>query len=243
MKEVVVKLIKNEKLNASTYLMEFSSNCDLGFKKYNEFIMLSVNGYFLRRPFSICDFTNNTFQILVKIQGNGTKELANSKINSNFNCLVNLGNGFDVDATKPLFIAGGIGIAPFIGMVKYYNKKGIKPTLLYGERNKDLLCLRDFFENNTNLIITTDDGSIGFKGNVIDYLKENKIDYDKYYACGPNVMMMNLEKYLSNGYHSLEARFGCGIGACMGCSIKTKSGYKRICKEGPVFLGSEIIYE
>ena len=123
-----------------------------------------------------------------------------------------------------------------------FNKLGIKPTLIYGVSRESDLVLIDEFSKICNLIICSDDGSHGFKGNVVSYLKENKIDFDKYYACGPQIMLKYLKQYSENGYVSLEARMGCGFGACMGWSIETTHGPKRVCKEGPVFEASEVLF-
>ena len=165
------------------------------------------------------------------------------QVGTKLNVLVGLGNGFRELSNNPLIVAGGIGIAPFINLIKVFNKKGIKPTLIYGEQTKDNFILLDFFKEHTNLYLTTDDGSLGYKGNAVNFLKNSQINFDKYYACGPNLMLKALKEYSDNGYLSLEARMGCGFGACMGCSIKTINGYKRVCKEGPVFKASEVIYE
>ena len=155
--------------------------------------------------------------------------------------LVGLGNGFDVTkAKKPLLVAGGIGIAPMYNLAKRFNELGIKPTLIYGARSKDEIVLLDEFEKLCNVIVCTDDGSLGFKGTSVFYLEKNKVEYDYYYSCGPYRMLQALAEYSKNGCVSLEARMGCGFGACMGCSIKTTNGPKRVCKEGPVFMASEV---
>ena len=128
------------------------------------------------------------------------------------------------------------------GLEKHFNKLGIKPTLIYGAAKKDDIVLVDELNKLANVIICTDDGSLGFKGNPVTYLKEHNLSYDKYYACGPQVMLKYLALLDPNGYVSLEARMGCGFGACMGCSIETINGPKRVCKEGPVFEASEVIF-
>ena len=128
-------------------------------------------------------------------------------------------------------------------LARKFNELGIKPTLIYGAAKKDDIVLIEKLEELTNLILCTDDGSIGYKGNPVSYLKEHNVEFDKYYACGPQVMLKYLALYSTSGYVSLEARMGCGFGACMGCSIKTTNGPKRVCKEGPVFEASEVIFE
>ena len=155
--------------------------------------------------------------------------------------LTGLGNGFQIkDNINPLLVAGGIGIAPLISLAKIYNQKGIKPTLVYGARSKDDLVLVDELKELTNLYLCTDDGSLGFHGNCVQCIQENKLEMDYYYSCGPIRMLEALAKTYPNGCVSLEARMGCGFGACMGCSIETINGPKRVCKEGPVFESSEV---
>ena len=154
-----------------------------------------------------------------------------------------VGNGFDISkSNKPLLIAGGIGIAPLIGLARAFNRKNIRPTIVYGAAKGNDLVLLDELSLLGKLIVTTDDGSYGYKGNVVTYLKEHNIDFDKYYACGPQVMLKYLSMYSKEGYVSLEARMGCGFGACMGCSIETVNGPRRVCKEGPVFKSDEVIF-
>ena len=155
--------------------------------------------------------------------------------------LIGLGNGFNVSkAKKPLLIAGGIGVAPLIGLAKGFNKLGIRPKFIYGARSKDDIVMTDLISNYADLEICTDDGSLGYKGNVVSFLKSLNPDFDYYYACGPQIMLKFLTADFKNGEVSLEARMGCGFGACMGCSIETTNGPKRVCKEGPVFAAAEV---
>lgn len=242
MKDLLLEIIDNKKLSNSIYQMVLKG--DLSIIKYpNEFVNVKLKDFYLRRPFSVADYTTNTLTIIYKVLGEGTKEMSFLQVGTKFNVLVGLGNGFRELSNNPLIVAGGIGIAPFINLIKVFNKKGIKPTLIYGEQTKDNFILLDFFKEHTNLYLTTDDGSLGYTGNAVNFLKNSQINFDKYYACGPNLMLKALKEYSDNGYLSLEARMGCGFGACMGCSIKTINGYKRVCKEGPVFKASEVIYE
>ena len=158
--------------------------------------------------------------------------------------LVGLGNGFEVkENIKPLLVGGGIGIAPLFALAQKFNELGIKPTLVYGARSKDDIVLVEELQKLCNVIVCTDDGTLGFKGNVIECIKNSNIDFDYYYSCGPYKMLQFLSMAYPNGCVSLEARMGCGFGACMGCSVKMNSGMKRICKEGPVFEKEEVIWE
>lgn len=242
MKNVILKVKENIKVGKDIYLMTLEGDTS-EIKNTGEFINITVPNYYLRRPISVCDFTNNSVDILYKILGRGTNDLKDLKKGQELDCLIGLGNGFDLTkANNPLLIGGGIGIAPLLALAKSFYKSGIKPTLVYGARSKDDIVITDKLQKYTNLIICTDDGSLGFKGNVINCIKSSNINFDYYYACGPLKMLEYLSKEYPNGSLSLEARMGCGFGACMGCSIKTTNGPKRVCKEGPVFDASEVIF-
>lgn len=242
MKNVILKIKENIKVGKDIYLMTLEGDTS-EIKNTGEFINITVPNYYLRRPISVCDFTNNSVDILYKVLGRGTNDLKDLKKGQELDCLIGLGNGFDLTKTNnPLLIGGGIGIAPLLALAKSFYKSGIKPTLVYGARSKDDIVITDKLQKYTNLIICTDDGSLGFKGNVINCIKSSNINFDYYYACGPLKMLEYLSKEYPNGSLSLEARMGCGFGACMGCSIKTTNGPKRVCKEGPVFDASEVIF-
>lgn len=242
MKNVILKIKENIKVGKDIYLMTLEGDTS-EIKNTGEFINITVPNYYLRRPISVCDFTNNSIDILYKVLGRGTNDLKDLKKGQELDCLIGLGNGFDLTkANNPLLIGGGIGIAPLLALAKSFYKSGIKPTLVYGARSKDDIVITDKLQKYTNLIICTDDGSLGFKGNVINCIKSSNINFDYYYACGPLKMLEYLSKEYPNGSLSLEARMGCGFGACMGCSIKTTNGPKRVCKEGPVFDASEVIF-
>ena len=242
MENLLFKVIENDKLTNNIYKLKLEGNTS-SIKNPGEFINIKLNNFYLRRPFSLADYDKNSLTIFYKVVGEGTKALTNIKVGDILEVLVGLGNGFTDLSKKPLIVAGGIGIAPFYKLVKEFNKLGIKPTLIYGEQDINNFIYLDFFKENTNLYLCTDNGSLGTKGNPITVLKNNEIDYDTYYACGPTPLLKALKEYDSNGYLSLEARMGCGFGACMGCSIKTTVGTKRVCKEGPVFKAGEVIYE
>lgn len=242
MKNVILKIKENKQLSNDIYLMKLEGDLS-EIKNPGEFVEIKLDNYYLRRPISVHNYSKNELTLLYKVLGRGTNDLSKYQIGKELDVLVGLGNGFDISkSNKPLLIAGGIGIAPMYNLALKFNKLGIKPTLIYGVSRESDLVLIDEFSKICNLIICSDDGSHGFKGNVVSYLKENKIDFDKYYACGPQLMLKYLKQYSENGYVSLEARMGCGFGACMGCSIETTHGPKRVCKEGPVFEASEVLF-
>ena len=242
MENVILEVTSNVKVGKDVYLMRLEGDLS-SIKNPGEFVEIKLDNYYLRRPISVCDFSSNHLDLLYKVLGQGTKDMSSYEKGKKLDVIVNLGNGFDVSTSnKPLLVAGGIGIAPMFALAKSFNNKGIKPTLIYGAASSSDLVLLDELKKYCELIICTDDGSLGYKGNVVSYLKENNVDFDKYYACGPQVMLKYLSLFNGNGYVSLEARMGCGFGACMGCSIMTTSGPKRVCKEGPVFEASEVSY-
>ncbi len=242
MKDIKLKIEKNIKVGKDIFLMTLTGDTK-EIKNPGEFINITIPNYYLRRPISVCRYDENHVDILYKVLGRGTKDLSDFKEGMELDVLVGLGNGFDIyKSKKPLLIGGGIGIAPLFGLAEAFNKMGIKPTLVYGARNKDDIVLIDTLKQLCDVYVCTDDGSLGFKGNVIQFLNENNIQFDYYYSCGPLKMLEFLSKAYSNGCVSLEARMGCGFGACMGCSIETTKGPQRVCKEGPVFEASEVIY-
>lgn len=240
MKNVILKIEKNVLVGNDVYLMRLSGDLT-AIKNPGEFIEITIPGYYLRRPISVCDFSDKYVDILYKVLGRGTKDLSEFTVGTELDCLVGLGNGFTVkENIKPLLVGGGIGIAPLFALAKAFNQLGIKPSLVYGARSKDDIVLVEELEKISSLYICTDDGSLGYKGNVIDCIKNSNIEFDYYYSCGPQVMLKYLALAYPNGCVSLEARMGCGFGACMGCSIETTNGPKRVCKEGPVFEASEV---
>lgn len=242
MQNVFLEITENTKVSSDVYLMRLKGDIS-SIKNSGEFVEIKLEGYYLRRPISVCEFNDNELVLLYKVLGHGTLDMSTFEVGKKLDVLVGLGNGFDLTKSKkPLLVAGGIGIAPLIGLAKRFNEIGIKPTLLYGAAKESDLVLVDELKKYTNLILMTDDGSVGYKGNPVRYLEENCIEYDYYYACGPQIMLKFLANYSCDGCVSLEARMGCGFGACMGCSIKTINGPKRVCKEGPVFEANEVIF-
>ena len=203
MKNVILEIVSNISVGKEQYLMTLKGDLS-EIKNSGEFIEIKLDGYYLRRPISVCEFTENEVKILYKVLGHGTKDMSTYIEGMKLECLVGLGNGFDITKSlKPLLVAGGIGIAPLVGLAKRFNKLGIKPTLIYGAANKNDFVLLDELKEYTNLHITTDDGSLGFKGNPVTFLKENKVEYDYYYSCGPQVMLKYLALHNSNGCVSL----------------------------------------
>ena len=242
MKDVLLTIESNKQVSSDTFLMRLVGDTS-DIKNPGEFINLTIPGYYLRRPISVHDFSNNHVDILYKVLGHGTRDLSTFVKGETLQTLVGLGNGFEIkDHKKVLLVAGGIGIAPLYALAKALFEKGVQPTLVYGARSASDIVLVDEFKKYCDVITCTDDGSLGFKGNAIECIKNSNIEFDYYYSCGPHRMLEALAKAYPNGCVSLEARMGCGFGACMGCSIETINGPKRVCKEGPVFEASEVLF-
>lgn len=235
-KELIVSL--NRPLAGGIYEMRFSGAeyCAPG-----SFVEVTVPEFYLNRPFGVGNYEGGELTIFYKVVGGGTDKMTEVKVGEKLKVIYNLGNGFRLDrAKKPLLVSGGIGIAPLYYLAKCYAKMGIRPTFVAGFRTADEVVLEKELMEICDLHIATDDGSKGFEGNPVACVKALKSDWDYYYSCGPMVMMHFLKLYSEKGELSLEARMGCGFGACMGCSVVTKSGYARVCKEGPVFDAGEV---
>ena len=209
-----------------------------------QFINLTVEGCYLKRPISVFDWDDNTVTIIYKVVGEGTEKMSKWTENKEVECLTGLGNGFAVakSGDKPLLIGGGVGIPPLYGLCKRLTAEGKNPTVILGfNTEKEIFCKADFEALGVKTLVTTVDGSFGIKGFVTDAMKE--LEYTYFYTCGPMPMFRAIEKTaVGSGEYSFEERMGCGFGACMGCSCKTKYGNKRICKDGPVLAREEIIW-
>lgn len=242
MQEKFLEVVSNERLNDCTYKLVLSGE---GLKMQSgQFVELKLDGFYLRRPLSVASCDNNSLTLLYKVVGFGTKEMTNIQPGKVLSVLTDLGKGFDTSkAKKPLLIGGGIGIAPLYQLAREFREIGIKPTILLGFRNKAETFYIDEFKALGDIVIATDDGSLGERGNAVAVAKNSKIDYDFYYACGPMVMLKSLAKFSTEGQISLETRMACGFGACMGCSIVTTDGPQRVCKEGPVFDAGKIVFQ
>ena len=207
-----------------------------------QFINLKLEGKFLRRPISVCDYDGETVTIIYKVVGEGTKQMSEMRSGEKLDCITGLGNGYDISKSKmPLVIGGGVGVPPMYNLTKCLIAAGQKPTVILGFNTKSEIFYEDEFKAlGAQVIVATADGSYGVKGFVTDAMPE---DYDYFYTCGPMPMFRAIEnKAKTSGQYSFEERMGCGFGACMGCSCKTKYGYKRICKDGPVLEREEIIW-
>ncbi|MEG1710423.1 MAG: dihydroorotate dehydrogenase electron transfer subunit [Clostridia bacterium] len=242
-----LQLINKRQLNEKVYELTLQGIDDI--KKSGEFINISVDGFYLRRPISICDYNkkDSTIKIIVRVVGGGTKSICDEEKGKVFNCLTGLGNGFDISkrCCKSVFLGGGIGIAPLYYAVKQQLTIDDNFVVALGfNSEKDAFYIDEFKALCDSTIVSTMDGSVGFKGLITQAVESTMLECRYVYACGPMPMMKSIAqmKQFDNGQVSLEQRFGCGYGACMGCSIMTKSGSKRVCKDGPVFDIKDIIW-
>ena len=243
MKEVVYTVESNVALTDSVYRMVMSGDTS-AITGAGQFVNVKLDGQYLRRPISICDYDENTLTLIYKVVGIGTEKMSAMKAGEKLNILTGLGNGYDLSLSgdAPLLVGGGVGVPPLYKLCKLLKAEGKKVTVILGFNTKsEIFAEKDFAEIADKVIVTTVDGSYGVKGFVTNALCD--VDYTYVYSCGPLPMLKALANATeTSGQYSLEERMGCGFGACMGCSCKTLLGNKRICKEGPVFVKEEIIW-
>ncbi len=243
MKKVFLKVESNEKLTQNVYKMTFSGDLT-DIRKSGQFVNILIDGLYLRRPISVCDYTENSLTIIYKVVGKGTEKLSNAKIGDVFDVLIGLGNGYDLSKSgdKPLLIGGGVGVPPMYNLAKKLLAQGKQVSVILGFNTKEeVFYEKEFKDLGANVTVTTVDGSYGVKGFVTNAIIDG---YTYFYTCGPEPMLKAVYNNTNtSGQFSFEERMGCGFGACMGCSCKTLYGNKRICRDGPVLLKEEIIWE
>lgn len=243
MKQEIFTILNNEKIAKDIMLLVLSGDTS-AITAPGQFVNIKIDGLYLRRPISVCDYTKDTLTLIYKIVGEGTEIMSTYKSGIKLDLLVGLGNGFDTknSGDTPLLIGGGVGVPPMYNLCKKLISEGKKPTVILGFNSSDDVFFEDEFKSlGANVIITTADGSYGMHGFVTDAMQE--IDYSYFFTCGPLPMFKAIETIAKgSGQYSFEERMGCGFGACMGCSCKTKYGNKRICKDGPVLIREEIIW-
>ena len=243
MKQGIFEIIENRKIAKNTYLMVLKG--DTGdITASGQFINIKLDGLFLRRPISVCEFDGETVTVIYKAVGVGTEAMAKMQAGDKLDVLTGLGNGYDLSKSgdRPLLLGGGAGVPPMYMLAKLLIGEGKKVSVVLGFNSKDEVFFEQEFKAlGADVTVTTADGSVGVKGFVTDAMKD--IDYSYFYTCGPEPMLKAIDKAaVTSGQFSFEERMGCGFGACMGCSCKTKYGNKRICKDGPVLQREEIIW-
>lgn len=245
-KRNIYKVVSNEQLTAKSWLMALEGDTQY-VTRAGEFVNIALEGKFLRRPISVCDYDEKTITLLYDVVGEGTKAMSRMKEGEELDLLTGLGNGFseERECRRPALLGGGVGCAPLYNLAKKFLARGVKPVVILGFNSEKDVVSADMFEAiGVELYIATVDGSVGTKGFVTDVIREQGLECDYFYACGPMPMLKALCKGVEwPGEVSLDERMACGFGVCMCCSVETKSGNKRICKEGPVFDKEDLIWK
>lgn len=246
MKKSLFTLESSRPLNHDTYELILSGDTS-AITAPGQFVNIALPGKFLRRPISVCCWSEGVLTLLVKAVGDGTRALVSSAPGTELDLLTGLGNGFDLTRAgdHPVLAGGGIGIAPLYGLAQALCARGITPVIALGFRSgKDAFYLEEFAGLHCPLHIATEDGSLGIRGFVTDSIRAVP-ECGYVLSCGPLPMLQAVYALpqLRDGQFSFEARMGCGFGACMGCTIPTRDGYKRVCKDGPIFYKEEIVWQ
>ncbi len=243
MKQGIFKISENSKLVDNVYKMVLVGDVS-DITACGQFINIQLDGLYLRRPISVCDCDENSVTIIYKVVGKGTEQMSKMVIGETLDVLTGLGNGYDLSLSgdNPVLLGGGVGVPPLYMLAKELKKQGKDVSVILGFNTASEVFYEDEFKAlGCDVTVTTVDGSYGVKGFVTNAYPEN---YTYFYTCGPEPMLKAIYKTaITSGQMSFEERMGCGFGACMGCSCKTIAGYKRICKDGPVMLKEEILWE
>lgn len=243
MHQGMYKILQNEQLTKNVYKMILEGDTS-DITHSGQFINIKIDGLFLRRPISVYDYDDKSVTVIYKVVGKGTEKMAAMTYGQMLDVLVGLGNGYDISkgGNRPILVGGGVGVPPLYNLCKKLIATGKKPIVILGFNTADeVFCEEDFKKIGAEVFVTTVDGSYGTKGFVTDVIKDTEYTY--FYACGPEAMFKAMENVVTtSGQYSFEERMGCGFGACMGCSCKTKYGNKRICKDGPVLEREEVIW-
>ena len=243
MKQSLFSIVSNTPLTDSVYKMVLSGDTS-AITAPGQFVNIQLTGKFLRRPISVCDYDGETLTIVYKVVGKGTEQMASMTAGETLDILTGLGNGYDLAPAgdRPVLLGGGVGVPPLYHLAKPLLALGKEVTVVLGFNTaSEIFYEKEFQALGCKTFVTTVDGSYGKKGFVTDALPE---DYTYFYTCGPEPMLKAVYRTTNtSGQMSFEQRMGCGFGACMGCSCKTLTGNKRICKEGPVMRKEEILWE
>ena len=243
MKQSIFKITSNEKIARNIFKMTLAGDTSAIIAP-GQFVNIKLDGLFLRRPISVCDCVGENLTLIYKTVGRGTEQMSRMAAGENLDLLTGLGNGYNTRTSgdSPLLVGGGVGVPPMYMLCKKLVAEGKKVTVVLGFNSKDDVFYEDEFRAlGADVHITTADGTYGTKGFVTDVIKN--LQYTFFYTCGPEPMFRAMHKMMKTpGQYSFEERMGCGFGACMGCSCRTLTGNKRICKEGPVMESEEIIW-
>ncbi|MBE6933774.1 MAG: dihydroorotate dehydrogenase electron transfer subunit [Ruminococcaceae bacterium] len=243
MNQSIFEIIRNDALTENVFQMVLRGDTS-AITAPGQFVNIRIDGLFLRRPISVCDYDANTLTLIYKVVGKGTAAMAGLSTGSQLDILTGLGNGYDLSLSGdfPVLLGGGVGVPPLYNLAKKLIAEGKSVSVILGFNTENEVFYEDQFQAlGCAVTVTTVDGSHGTKGFVTDALPEN---YSYFYTCGPEPMLKTVYRMThTSGQLSFEERMGCGFGACMGCSCQTITGYKRICKEGPVMKKEEILWD
>lgn len=243
MKQGVYTIAENQSLTREVWQMRLLGDTS-AFTAPGQFAALRLDGFFLRRPISVCDWGQEELTLLYKVVGQGTNAMTRLKPGAKLDMLTGLGNGYDLtpSGSSPLLVGGGVGVPPLYGLCRRLLAQGKAPQVLLGFNTASEVFYADAFRAlGAPVQVATVDGSLGAAGFVSDLMPG--LSYDYFYACGPSPMFRAIEAVATTpGQYSLEERMGCGFGACMGCTIQTRLGPKRVCKDGPVFSREEVLF-
>ena len=243
MKQGYFEIIENTNLVPNVYRMRLQGDTS-AITAPGQFVNIKLDGMFLRRPISVCDVQGDVLTIIYKVVGRGTEAMSKMERGTLY-ILIGLGNGYDLSVTgeKPVLLGGGVGVPPMYLLCKRLIAEGKQPTVILGfNKCEEVFYEEEFKALGCPVLVTTVDGSYGIKGFVTDALKN--VEYTHFCTCGPEPMLKAVYRATNtSGQMSFEERMGCGFGACMGCSCQTLTGYKRICKDGPVMRKEEIKWE
>ncbi len=242
MKDTVFTLLSNREIAKNTF--EWVLSGDTKGIREGQFVNIRLDGFYLRRPISVCDCDGDRLTLIFKVVGDGTAKMAEAREGEKFLVLTGLGNGYNLAKSghAPLLIGGGAGVPPMYLAAKKLVARGIIPTVILGFNTAAEVFYKEKFEAlGCKVLITTADGSLGIRGFVTNAMTD--LEYSYFYTCGPEPMLKAVyNASATEGEFSFEERMGCGFGACMGCSCETKYGYKRICRDGPVLSKEEIVW-
>ena len=243
MKQSVFEIVSNKPLTDSVFQMVLQGDTS-AITAPGQFVNIQLEGLYLRRPISVCDLDGDKLTIVYKAVGKGTEYMSKLSAGAKLDILTGLGNGYDLSCAGdcPVLLGGGVGVPPMYHLAKKLIEMGKNVSVILGFNTKSEVFYEDEFRAlGCQVTVTTVDGSYGTKGFVTDALPAN---YSYFYTCGPEPMLKAVYRASeTSGQMSFEERMGCGFGACMGCSCKTLTGYKRICKDGPVMRKEEILWE
>lgn len=245
MNKGIYQVITNEQLTETVFRLSVAGDTQ-AIQRPGQFANIAIDGFYLRRPISVCDYDSHSITFVYKVVGEGTQTLTRYTKGSSLDIIVGLGNGFDteVNCRKPLVVGGGVGIPPLYRLTKELVAKDKKPTaILCFNTASEIFLHNEFAKLGIEVAVATIDGSYGTKGFYSDAIVRHNIEYDYYYTCGPQPMLRSIHATLDvEGQISFEERMGCGFGGCMGCSHKTRSGYKRVCTD-TILKSEEVIFD